>query len=484
MIWVKRIIFALLILCGIAFVIYGAPRRDDKIPADFVVIRYWEKWTGNEGAQMQQIVDDFNRTVGREKKIFVRYMSMSNVDKKTLVAISAGVPPDIAGMWDQQVAQFAALGAIEPLDELATAHGITEQTYTPVYWNGCRYDGKLYALVSTPAAIALHYNRKVFSENAAALRAAGLDPDRPPRTLEEMDRYAEILTKRGPFGRIDRAGYLPLQSWYVPFTSYWFGQEIFDPKTQKFQLDAPQFIRAFEWIQSYSRKMGAKPIQDFISAHPQDNFDTPQNPFLTDTLIMQQQGPWQANYIDHLNPSMSRVLVPKDQEPTLPRRTDNYSWAVAPFPSAVPGLEDVSFCSFDALMIPTGTKHKNEAFEFIAYVNRQNVCEKLNMLHCKNTQLRSVSRNFIAKHPNPYIDVFQKLAASPNARGVPPVPIWPQVAKELNDAGQAVALENADPREVLTRAQARLQAEYDRFRAIDLKRREQQQQQHQLAQRK
>jgi maltose-binding protein MalE len=148
----------------------------------------------------------------------------------------------------------------------------------------------------------------------------------------------------------------------------------------------------------------------------------------------------------------------------------------------VPGFENVSFCSFDVLMIPIGSKHVNEAFEFIAYVNRQDVCEKLNMLHCKNTQLRAVSRNFIEKHPNPYIDVFQKLAASPNARGVPPVPIWPQVAKELNDVGQAVALENANPAEVLSRAQARLQAEYDRFRAIDLKRQQQQQQQHQQRQ--
>lgn len=473
MIWLKRIIFSLLCLSGIGFVIYGSPRRDQHVPSDFVIVRYWEKWIGTEGAQMQEIVDDFNRTVGREKKIYIKYMSMSTVERKTLVAISAGVPPDIAGLWDQQVAQFAALGAVQPLDELAAAHGITEATYTPVYWKGCRYDGKLYGLVSTPAAIALHYNKKVFRENADKIRAAGLDPERPPRTLEELDRYAEILTTRGPFGRIDRAGYVPLQSWYVPFTAYWFGSDIFDPKTQKFQLTNEKFVRAFEWIQSYSRRMGTKAIQDFMSGHPQDNFDTPQNPFLTDTLVMQQQGPWQANYIDHLKPSMSRVLVPKDREHTLARRTDNYAWAVAPFPSAVPGLENVSFCSFDVLMIPVGAKHPKEAFEFIAYVNRQDVCEKLNTLHCKNAQLRKVSRNFIENHPNPYIEIFQQLAASPNAHGVPPVPIWPQVQKELNDAGQAVALENANPAEVLARAQARLQSEYDRFRAIDLKRRNQ-----------
>src|SRR5688572_11188131 len=209
--YIRPVIFALLLIAAAAFLVRGTPRPDVQIPGDFVVVRYWEKWTGNEGAQMRVIVDDFNRTVGREKKVHVQYLSMSNIDHKTLVATAAGVPPDVAGLWDQQVAQYAALGAAESLDDLAAAHGIVEQTYLPVYWNGCRYDNKLYALVSTPASIALHYNKQVFQECAAQLRAAGLDPDRAPATLEELDRYAAILDRRSATGRLERAGYVPLQ---------------------------------------------------------------------------------------------------------------------------------------------------------------------------------------------------------------------------------------------------------------------------------
>ena len=51
----------------------------------------------------------------------------------------------------------------------------------------------------------------------------------------------------------------------------------------------------------------------------------------------------------------------------------------------------------------------------MAYVNRQDVTEKLNRLHCKNSPLRIVSEDFLNDHPNPYIRVFQRLAASPNA---------------------------------------------------------------------
>ena len=465
MIWVRRIVFSLIAVVAASFLVFGAPKTANDVPADFVIVRYWEKWTGNEASQMRQIVDDFNRTVGREKKIHVQYMSMSQIDEKALVSIAAGVPPDIAGLWDPQVVQFAALGALQPLDDLAASHGITADTYLPVYWEGCKYRGKLYALVSTPASIALHYNKLLLQENAERLRAAGLDPTRPPRTIDELGRYSAVLEKRDASKQLERAGYMPLQSWYVPFTVYWFGGELFDASTQRFLLDSPQSIRAYEWIKSYSDRLSTQVVQSFVSSHNVDNFDTPQNPFLTGVLAMQQQGPWMANYVMHLKPSFSQVLVPTAQEKTLPRRTDNFGWGVAPFPSA-DGRENVAYCSFDSLCIPVGARHPKEAFEFIAYVNRHDVSEKLNTMHCKNTQLRHVSQKFFDAHPNPYIDVFQRLAASPNARGIPPVPIWPEVAKELIDAGQAVALAGADPTATLHAAQQRIQAKYDQFRAI------------------
>src|SRR5690348_13749732 len=125
----SRTILALLLASAAALLIFG-PRPDphlryrDGSPVTPGVTRisYWEKWGGNEGRQMNEIVDDFNNTVGRQKKIFVQYLSISTVDKKTLTAAAAGVPPDIAGLWDRQLTQFAAEDALEPLDNLAAEH--------------------------------------------------------------------------------------------------------------------------------------------------------------------------------------------------------------------------------------------------------------------------------------------------------------------------------------------------------------------------
>jgi ABC-type glycerol-3-phosphate transport system substrate-binding protein len=428
----SRILISILIAGAAAVLIWG-PRPEQPIPPGRehdVIIQYWEKWTGEESRAMQQIVDDFNNSVGRDKHIYVQYMSMSNITQKTLAATAAGVPPDVAGLWHDVLVQLAALGALEPLDDLAASHGITADYYKPVYWDSCHYDGHLYALISTPGDVALFYNKKIFHDESAKLIAAGLDPNRPPKTLQELDRYAAALDKfaPGPDGKpqLVRAGYLPLEpGWYIAETQLWFGTDFWDPVNQRFIVDDPRILAAGKWMQGYVNRLGVDQINRFGGTVK--NFDSPQNPFLAGTVAMEQQGPFLATYIHTWNPSMDG------------------QWGAAPFPSAVPGLDNVTFCAFDALMIPRGCKHKNEAFEFIAFVNRQDEMEKLCSLHCKNSPLEKVSENFITHHKNPFIQVFEDLARSPNAHGPIQCPIAKQGGDEIQAMYQGIARGSRDP---------------------------------------
>jgi multiple sugar transport system substrate-binding protein len=346
--------------------------------------------------------------------------------------------------------QFGSLGALEPLEDLATAHGITDGYYKPVYWNGCHYNGHLYSLISTPAATALFYNTKIFHENAAKLRAAGLDPDRAPQSINELDRYSDVLTEytMDAQGRkhVSRVGYLPMPpewDWYVTSIPLWFGGEIWDEKNKRFTLTDPNVIKSFQWLESYPKRLGAEAVSEFSTS--QGGFNSPQNSFLLGTQVMEMQGPWLANYIHILRPEM------------------DHDWAAAPFPSNVPGLKDVTYCLFDALMIPHGCKHISEAFEFIAFVNRQNEMEKLCMLHCKNSPLTKVSENFLKNHPNPYIGVFEELAASPNAHLTVQCPIAQEAGATLTAIIQGVLALEVDPKKALEEAQPLLQAKYDLF---------------------
>ncbi len=473
---IKILILCLLAIPALGILIFG-PRADDELPRDRVIVDYWEKWTGDEATQMKQIVDEFNRTVGAEKKIYVRYVSTSSISQKTLVSTAAGVPPDIAGLWNENIVQYAATDGLEPLEDLAaqyTDYRIDQNYYKPVYWNACNYNGHLYALVSTPASIALHYNKDVIRQNADKLRAAGYDPEKIPGSLQELDEWGKIMTITDSDGTLKQAGYLPAEpGWYLNYTYLWFGGSIWDEKNQKFTFDNPGVMKSFYWVKSYTDRLGKQAISSFKSGL--GNFDSPQNAFLAGTVIMEQQGPWMGNYIYNLKPSMSEVKWKRSIEMTKPlkQRYDNYSWGVAGFPSAVPGLEDVTYAPFDAFVIPRGAKHKKEAFEFIAYVNRQDVMEKINKLHCKNSPLANVSEDFLNNHDNPYIGVFEKLARSPNAHGVPQIPIWPEVASEINAIYQDIINQREpDIEGRAKKVQARLQAKYDLFMSRQAARKE------------
>ncbi|HEY1921614.1 MAG TPA: extracellular solute-binding protein [Tepidisphaeraceae bacterium] len=440
-------------LGGALCVLVFGPRPEPAVPAERshdVIIHYWEKWLGPEYDAIQQVVNDFNGSVGREKHIYVELMSMSDIDQKTLVATAGGVPPDVAGLWDPMVVQLGSLGALEPLEDLAKAHGITGADYKPVYWKGSHFEGHLYALPSTPGAVALFYNTRIFRENAAKLRAAGLDPDRAPETIDELDRYSDVLTTfvTDEHGNrhVTRVGYLPMPpewDWYVTSIPLWFGAEEWDPNSRQFTLTDPRVIQAFHWMESFPRKLGVAAVSEFFTS--QGGFDTAQNSFMLGTQVMELQGPWMALYIHHNNPSM------------------DHDWAVAPFPTAVPGLKNVTYCPFDTLMIPRGCKHIPEAFEFIAYVNQQPVMEKLCMLHCKGSPLAKVSWNFLHHHPNPYIGVFEMLASSPNAHMTMQCPIAQEAGAELTAIVQGVLALEVDPVPALERAQVRLQARYEEF---------------------
>ena len=490
----KTIITALLLAISAGFVLFGG-RATTGVPKDRVLVQYWEKWTGNEAAQMQQIVDWFNKTAGAEKGIYVQYLSMSNINQKTLVSTAAGVPPDVAGLWDGQVAQFASNDALEPLDDLAREYGITPDYYKPVFWDACTYQGRLCALISTPAAVALHYNKAAFAAKAQQLREAGLKDDRPPRTLDELDRYAKILDEfDGPSGKVSASGYIPLEpGWYTSYTSYWFGYDLFDHG--RIKLNHPALIQSLEWIRQYSLRLGIDQLSEFRSGFGQ--FNSSQNPFLTGSVMMVQQGPWMANYIENLKPEWNRWNMPEERRrldeqlaqevrdgklapeermikwaslvPAAERRR-YCQWGVEAFPSAVAGLTDVTYCGFDTLVIPKGSRHKKEAFEFIAFVNRQDVMEKLCLLHCKNSPLARVSGKFIAEHPNPYIEVFERLSASANAHGLPSLGVWPQVQDELQFAIQQVYLLKATPQEVLDAAQERADGFVARFERLQSER--------------
>ncbi len=436
---VRSVILVLVLGLPAMLLLALGPRGQVNVPAGRTVVQYWEKWTGVEGRSMQRIVDRFNRTVGATQNIWVDYNAVSNVDQRMLIATAGGDPPDLAGLFDYAIPQYADQGALMPLDALVREHGIPLAAFKPIWLELGRYHGRLYALPSTPYTIGLYYNRRLFRE-------AGLDPDRPPLTLIELNEYARRLTRRAADGKIVQLGFTTspgMLGWWHWIWPCFFDARLWDG--QRFRIDTPAGRSALEWI---SRRRAAMGNQDVLAFEATAGaIEGAQNPFLSERLAMVYQGPWLSNWIEKYTPGLD--------------------YAVAPFP-CVSGQRDRAFASTDVFVIPAGSRHPRAAMVFLKYVLRQDVMEGLCHEHGKVSPFRTPGADFFATHANPFIRVFDEMAGSPGAFGYPQMPTWAQASAELLRMLESVLRGGAGPDEAVQVAQRRIDAivgEYQRMAA-------------------
>ncbi|MBX3111189.1 MAG: ABC transporter substrate-binding protein [Fimbriimonadaceae bacterium] len=439
----------LLALLGVA-VIAGAVAETEQISQpehrpDRVIVTYWEKWSDFEADAMRKVVNEFNR---RQDKIFVNFLSTSGIENKTIMATAGGIPPDIAGLFGANLPLYAYYEAIMPLDEVCAKAGVKKDDYIPVFWDICTYKGKLYALPTTPATTALHYNRKI-------LRDVGWDPDRPPATIEELDeldKRAMILDKQG---HVVRAGFMPTEPGWWPWSwPYFFGGTLMDDKG-KVTTDLPDNVRAYTWMASFAKRYGASQLQSFKQGFA-NAFNSPQNAFLDKKVATVLQGVWMANFIQKYTPDLD--------------------WAASPFPTPAdrPELKGRVIADLDIVVIPRGAKHPQEAFEFLKFLQSQEGMELLCMGQKKYTPLMKVSPSFYANHPNPFIKLFRDQSLSPNVFYTPRTPIWNRYQQELQVVIDKMnLLDKRSVKDLLGDVKARVQPMQDEVDKIERLREEQ-----------
>lgn len=428
-------------------------------------IVYWEKWTDFEGEAMDRVVDSFNQKEREHAKadpsyrpIEVEKVTISSIEQKLLIASAGGNPPDVAGIYSYMTAGYADKGALTDLTELAKRDGIDRSQYIGRYYDLDVHRGRLWALPTAPASVGLHWNKRLFRE-------AGLDPEKPPETLEELDAMAEKLTKWEvtlPSGeKVEKTGYLPevpasqkrlLQAGFLPMEPNWwsygwgfeFGGKLID--NGKVTANSPENIQAYEWVASYTKKLGVDSVQRFRSGF--GSFGSAQNPFLSGKLAMESQGVWMYNFIKKF--------------------ADGMLWGAAPFPppAAHPERRGTANAECDALAIPTASKHAEEAWIFIKYTQRQEVMEQLCLGQRKHSPLAQVSEEFYAKHPNPNIRLFRDLGASPNAWSAAKTGVWYEYGREMTSAADKISNLTLTPTEALNQVQQRMETSFERDEAI------------------
>jgi multiple sugar transport system substrate-binding protein len=445
--WSRRAAIGGLAAAGLGFVAFGPRGAKEASAGGRVVLDYWEKWTRHEGDAMVKVVEAFNAS---QDRIRVRYFVTSDIGQKSMIAIAGGDPPDLIGLYSFNVPPYAEAGAILPLDELAPKFGVRLENYAQGVRGVMQHkvegvNNRWWATVNTAGSVALYYNRALFRE-------VGLDPDKPPRTIAELDAAHKRLVKENAKGELERVGFLHREpGWWSWLWAYHFGGKIYDPATNKSLVASPENVRAMEWMQGYARDLGVDRVKKFQEGF--GNYFTPENPFLTGKLAMIVQGPWVANLIQAFKPDMDYGVAAFPTEEGERREARGGSEELR---------DPVGLIDTDVLVIPRGARHPEASMEFIAWTQRQDMTELLATAHCKPSPLAVASESFLANHPNKGIRVHYDIFNSPSAFIAPTTRVWQQFKDEFDTAVQKMWRLEAPAVKVLADLEPRTQGLIDR----------------------
>lgn len=427
----RHLIFGAAALLGVFAVIGSEQAASRQESSDRVVVTYWEKWTGDEMNAMKAVVDAFNRS---QDRIFVKYFSISGIAEKTLLAASGGNPPDVAGLWSDQVVQFADAGALTDMMPMAKEAGIGPEDYIPAYWKQMVYKDGLYAMATSPGCAAIHVNRSLMPPEYDT-------PEEFPKTISEFNKFVDKVSKWNPDGSIKVAAYLPRDGWGIWPMPYLFGGGYWEDG--KININGPDDLEAWTWVNSFAKKFGVRETQSFKSGF--GSYSSPQNPFISGKLAAMADGPWFASFIGKFGPDLDWFAVP------------------FPYPDGKPELAGYTMLNLNTLMIPKGAKNPKEAFEFIAFVQKQEVMEQLCTAQQCNSPLSKVSDKFLSEHPNKEIRLFNTLARSPRAVSPLQIGVMSQVGREISNAVDQADLGQKTIKQALDDAQLRAEQDWDKY---------------------
>lgn len=431
---------------GAAFALFG-PRGAKEASGGRIVLDYWEKWTGHEGKAMQGVIDAFNQS---QSRIFVRYLVTAGVDQKAMIAIAGGNPPDVVGLYNYNVPGFAEMGGILPLDGFDSLVVPKREQYAAGVWPILRHPDatgveRTWAVPNTGGTLAMYYNRSAFRE-------VGLDPDRPPRTISELDEFARKLDVIDADGTIRRAGFMHSEpGWWAWPWGFHFGGRLYDRSTNTASFNAPENVRAYEWMEATSGRLGPARVETFKSGFA-NAYSSALNGLLDNKVAMVMQGPWLANVIAAFKPDLD--------------------YGVAPVPVADELLDPkapIGLVESDILVIPRGARHPEASMEFLAYTQRQDVAETLARAHFKNSVMSQISEEFVRDHPNRGIAVHNAIAKSPRGFLAPRSRDWLQLKQIMDDGVPQIWNHTTGAKSQLTSLNKQAQAILDR--SLDVTRR-------------
>jgi multiple sugar transport system substrate-binding protein len=310
----------------------SAPPPTQPPAAAPVKLIFWHNWEGTNADVLTGLVDRFNQ---QNPDVQVEAVFQPYADIMTLyqTAIAGKTNPDLAALDLILVPQLVATGAVAPLDDLVAADASIQ--VDDFYPRLAEYDviqGKRYALPVSTNNMQLIWNKDLFKQ-------AGLDPETPPKTWEEMQSMAEKCQNPAN-GVVGFEFYTqPVGegiTWQFQVWLWAAGGQFLNTDNTAAAFNTPEGLQALSYVSDMLKGNGSQP--------------GPWGLFGDQKACMQLDGSWLFGY----------------------RKDAPFDWGIAPVP-APQGGTTASNVGGEHLFMFDNAKDKPAAWKFIKYMTSPEV---------------------------------------------------------------------------------------------------------------
>jgi len=214
------------------------------------------------GGPITKVIDDMIAEFEKANPdIKVKAVYAGNYDDtrvKALAAFKANQPVQLSVLFSIDVFELIDQDVIVPFDEFATSAEDKQwlASFYPALMENSKAKGKIWGIPFQRSTIVMYHNKDAFKE-------AGLDPNKPPATWDEMVATAQKLTKKDASGNVTRWGV------HIPSTgyAYWMfqalciqnGQVLMNQDGNKTNFDHPDVIEALQYWRDLAAKHKVMP---------------------------------------------------------------------------------------------------------------------------------------------------------------------------------------------------------------------------------
>ena len=185
----KRLLATLFILCATLLGFDSCAYA--KTPTQIVL---WHSMAGSLGETLNNLIQKFNQSQSDYEVVPVYKGDYPETLTATIAAFRSGKQPDIA-----QVLEVGTATLLHPPGMVVPVNQLMQQTNTSINVNDILPEIRFYYSDPKSGLLALPFNSSspVLFYNKAAFTKAGLDPNNPPKTWDELAQDAQKILKAG-----------------------------------------------------------------------------------------------------------------------------------------------------------------------------------------------------------------------------------------------------------------------------------------------